>query len=195
MENISEIEIYNELDSRKQRVIADKRFTAGAVFISKYEYKIWLKYGGDKSRYCCHEAGFFGHDTVRDRNTIGVYTPRKGYYLVMDVLHYSISARSGLSFDGLTCSKYANEIPFENINYYDDRKIKMPLYAKYDSLTDSDFLDEIVLIDARPFYNNSSIGPKCAISAGMIIHVYEETTVENESYVVKWELIDKYGIK
>ena len=116
---------------------------------------------------------------------IGVYTPREGYYKLIEVPNVSINAKTGLI---LNSNKYTKSALKVNTTNGEDKVLNLPIYAYYDVNTLNDFLEEIVLIEGRPLFNVQSIGSKdIDLKEGMIIHVIK-SEVSGGFYKIEWEL-------
>ena len=152
--------------------------------ISKEELFLLKKNNKDCSRLRCIDAGEGGH--FWHKSNLGVYTPRNGYYKIIEIPNEAISAKSGVLQKSNLQTNSALQV---NTSNGDDRILEMPLYAYYDFNTPTNFLEEIVLIEGRPLYNSQSIGPKNAeLQEGLIVHVISASVIGG-AYKIEWELI------
>jgi len=133
-------------------------------------YQICQKHNIDISKLI---SGDSGHKWTRNLvplldphiEKIGLYTPRKGYYKIIDI---------------------KNEV---NLPQSIKRSNKA-YYAHYNALVSDNFTDEIVIINGDPLISNSSVGPKnINIKKGMIIQIKEDTLVVNRSYKIIWDIV------
>ena len=153
---------------------------------SKEELSIWKKYNNYSNLKCAY-SGELGH---RFNKNFGVYTPREGYYKIVEFYNQPIFAKSGLFVDS---DKYTASAQFVNTSNGDDRQIIMPIYAHYDFYFHDEYSSDIVLIDGNPLFNNASNGPKSKqkLSIGTIIHVMSTKLSENKTYAIDWRIIDE----
>lgn len=195
--NENEILLFNEIKNKIDKYEPKSIF--GRVYfhiieLSKEEFNIWLKFKGKSdNQIYCKEGGEYTHYLIKkfSDNQIGIYTPRKGYYSIVEIPQFPIVANTGYSLDGLLHSdNYENT---KTING-DNRVIAKPIYAKFDLIGPSDFMNEIVLIDIKPLFNKNSRGPKdISLKEGLIIWVDKSPQIIDGAYSISWKVLDSNG--
>lgn len=131
-------------------------------------------------------GGEIAHWMRKKTSEMGVYTPRAGYYKIVEIPPSPIVANSGKLIDSDNYTASANKVKTMN---GDDRTISLPIYANYDSDSYNNFNNEVVLIEGKPLFNGVSNGPFNAnFKVGDIIHV-KDSILSNNRYVIDWELL------
>lgn len=126
--------------------------------VTKEQYDLCVKYDANLEHIYLSNHHFM----YKGKN--GKYTPRKGYYKILDVRNY--------------------------INSPEEKTPDIYLLAYYSRDFTTDFIEEDIVITSRPFFNRVSVGPKIDIQVGMIIHVKEEVEVVQNSYRVVWDILE-----
>lgn len=131
-------------------------------------------------------GGEMAHWMHKKNREMGIYTPREGFYKIVEITHSPIIANSGRYLDSNTFTNSASKVKTFN---GDDRVIYMPIYTHYDSVSFNHFNNEVVLIEGIPLFNASSNGPKDAnLKVGDIIHV-KNSILSNKTYAIDWMII------
>ena len=132
-------------------------------------------------------GGEMAHWMRKKSSEMGVYTPRAGYYKIVEISPSPIVANSGKFINSNNYTASAHKVKTMN---GDDRVINIPIYANYDSASFNNFNNEIVLIEGKPLFNNLSSGPfNEKIKVGDIIHVKDSILSRNRTYSIDWELL------
>jgi hypothetical protein len=136
-----------------------------ATFVTDEEYEICLKHGISEDKIVRSSQGNAGHALERLKSGTGVYTPNKGFYKIVEI-------------------RNQHKVP-------DGRILELALVTNFNSNLNDNFPEEEVLINASPFFNRASIGPKnSSFRNGLVIHVIEETSLVNNTYKVVWEILE-----
>ncbi len=132
-------------------------------------------------------GGELAHWMRKKSSEMGVYTPRAGYYKIVEIPPSPIVANTGKFIDSDKYSVSAHRVKTMN---GDDRVINIPIYSNYDSDSLDNFNNEIVLIEGKPLFNNLSTGPfNDKIKVGDVIHVKDSILSSNRTYSIDWELL------
>ena len=132
--------------------------------VSEEEFDICVANGINSNNLILDNKGRTGQQISVWKNNTGKYTPNKGFYRILDTI-------------------YDYKVP-------DGRVFECALITNYSQKSIKDFSDDEVIINARPLYNNISIGNKdTLVTAGMTLHIIEETIVVENSYKIVWEIL------
>lgn len=134
----------------------------GIPILSDEQIEVCKKYNVDPSKYKSISVGKVG-SRFTNKERIGAYITGKGYYKIVDIK--------------------------QNFTVPDGRTYEEMLVTNYSKDYTTNFYKEEVLINPRPLYNNASIGPKCKLEVGMVLHIIEDTRVVNSSYRIVWEVL------
>lgn len=132
-------------------------------------------------------GGEMAHWMRKKSSEMGVYTPRAGYYKIVEISPSPIVANTGKFIDSDNYTASADKVKTMN---GDDRVINMPIYTNYDSDSNNNFNNEVVLIEGKPLFNNLSNGPfNVKMKVGDVIHVKDSILSINRTYIIDWELL------
>lgn len=152
----------NNSELEKEKVLINRvNSSLFALSLTDEAVEICKKHGVDPNKYSYQEQGILGHK-LANKTPIGAHIVGKGYYKIVGI---------------------KNNYPLPS-GVFDE--VLVTYYSKHFR---TDFLEEEILINARPFYNNASIGPKSQLKVGMILHIKEDTTVVNKTYRIVWEIL------
>lgn len=160
------IKLNNSFSEEQEKAVLDKvelsNKVGGRILLTSDEIEICEKHNIDPSKYSHIDKGLGGH-RISNKVSIGRYVAGIGFYKIIDIK--------------------------KNYQVHDGRVFDEMLITNYSKTLDLEFDNDEVLINARPFYNNASIGPKSQLKVGMILHIKEDTTVVNKTYRIVWEIL------
>jgi hypothetical protein len=134
------------------------------LFVNEEEFLVCVKHGISEDKLVKSCKGKAAHTMAQRKNGTGVYTPNKSYYRILEIKRH------------------------EKVS--DGRIFELSLLTNYDPDSGTDFSDDKVLINASPFFNHASVGPKNMVfEEGMVIHVTDNTTLINKTYRVVWTVV------